>query len=368
MSMPRHIGTHSSCLGLLMKVESAKDVQSIQHLDKPAVAPAPTPAKFDELAHMFSQEVDVNNRTLDQRSLAVRTPAVEQLAQLYEQLGHPAQASLAAISRKVRLQLLQHPDTDKLLELAGGDPARAFVVLKHVAAQADTEVRPSEAAMARSAIARLEVRFKGEIQAGLNIALALQVASDDPQERQALRSLYYASVVTRQSLAAMMQALLGVYGPEQFAAGLKVMRRALADDIAAQVSSVSTALLRTLLIGLKSCGQLSGVLVNCQALVQRLGLEQDAVSLLQRLLGYANSGIAASEVPRLVADLGGNQPPRELTFLNAIYPLVQQLPLALWPDGRVRQDALHYFLVVMDELARIERGPLGTPGLSRPQA
>ena len=150
--------------------------------------------------------------------------------------------------------LLQKPTVEKLLELTGRDPARAFVVLKYVAAHADSEARPAEAALARDAINRLEIRFKGEIQAGLNIASALQTASIDPQERQALRTLYYASVVARQSLATMMQALLGVYGGERFHDGLKIMRKALADDIAALVSSSPTAVLRTLLLGLQSCG------------------------------------------------------------------------------------------------------------------
>lgn len=368
MGRARHIGTHSSCPGMPMKVESASEVHPIQYLDKPSIAPAPAPAKYDELAQIFSQEVEINSRALDQRSMAVRVPPVEQLAQLYDQLGHPAQASMASISRRVRMQLLQSPGVEKLLELAGGDPARAFVVLKYVAAQADTEVRPSEAALARDAIARLEVRFKSEIQAGLNIALALQRASDDPHERQALRTLYYASVVTRQSLATMMQALLGVYGSEQFSRGLQMMRKALADDIAALVSSVPTALLRTLLIGLQSCGQLSGVLTNCQAIIHRLSIQQDAVSVLQRLLGYASSGIATAEIQRLVADLGGSQSARDLMILNALYPLIQQLPLALWADGRVRQDVLQVFMVVMDELARLERGPLGGTALMGAQA
>jgi type III secretion protein W len=258
-----------------MKVEFSPDVQTVQPLDQPVVSPTsvPVPAKgMDELAYLFNQEVDLNSRTLSERKIGVRVLPMEQLAQFYEQLGHPAQATLASISRRVRWQLLQQPHLDKLLELAGGDPARAFVVLKYVAAQADTEVRPSEAALARDAIAKLEVRFKGQIQAGLNIAVALQAACVDPQERQALRTLYYASVVTRQSLATMMQALLGVYGGERFADGLKVMRKALADDIAASVSSLPTPLLRTLLLGLQSCGQLSAVLAGCHALLQRLGI------------------------------------------------------------------------------------------------
>lgn len=343
-----------------MKVESTPDVQTIQRLDSPVVGhpSVPAPAKgVDELAHLFNQEVEVNTRTLGQRNMGVRVPPTEQLAQLYDQLGHPAQTTLAAISRRIRLQLLQHASVDKLLDLTGGDPARAFVVLKYVVAQADTEVRPSEAALARDAVARLEARFKGEIQAGLNIATALQSVAVDPHERQALRALYYASVVTRQSLATMMQALLGIYGGERFAEGLKVMRKALADDIAALVSSMPTPLLRTLLLGLQSCGQLSAVLSGCQALILRLSIGHDGVTLLQRLLGYAGSGIVAAEILRLGDDLAGGDIVRQLVALNALYPLIQQLPLALWPDSRVREETLRVFVVVMDELHRIQRGP-----------
>ncbi|WP_025856523.1 HrpJ domain-containing protein [Pseudomonas sp. CHM02] len=348
-----------------MKVEFSPDVQTVRQLDQPAVSPTSASAPvvgMDELAHLFSQEVDLNSRALSERTIGVRVLPAEQLAHIYDQLGHPAQATLASISRRVRWQLLQQPDVGKLLEIAGGDPARAFVVLKYVAALADTEVRPSEAALARDAIAKLEVRFKGQIQAGLNIAVALQAASVDPQERQALRTLYYASVVTRQSLATMMQALLDVYGGERFSDGLKLMRKALADDIAAKVSSLPTPLLRTLLLGLQSCGQLSGVLAGCHALLQRLGIDHDAVSLLQRLLGFAGTGIAAAEILRLGADLLGDSGAQRLSALTALYPLVQQLPLALWLDSRVREETLRGFLAVMDELDRVTRSPARFPG------
>ncbi|WP_439898792.1 TyeA family type III secretion system gatekeeper subunit [Pseudomonas costantinii] len=104
------------------------------------------------------------------------------------------------------------------------------------------------------------------------------------------------------------------------------------------------------------------MLTHCQALIERLSVEEDAVGLLQRMLGYASSGIATAEVMRLAEDLGGSSSQRHLVALNALYPLMLQLPLALWPDGRVRQEALHFFLVVMDELTRTERGPAGIAG------
>ena len=346
-----------------MKVESLPDVQKLQGLDQSAPASDTRPqtpavsSDVDALANLFSQEVVSNSKALSQRSMGVRVTPMEQLSQLYDQLGHPAQATLASVSRRVRLQLLQQPSVGKLLELTGNDPARTYVVLQQITAQAEAEVRKTEAALARDALARLEMRYKREIQAGLNIAMALQAASDDPQERQAVRALYYASVVVRQSLASMMQSLLGVYGGEQFATGLKVMRRALADDIAACTSSVPTAQLRTLLQGLQSCGQLSGVLCNCQSLILRLKVEHDAVVLLQRLLGYAANGIAASEVQRLGEALVGEASSGKLASLNALYPMLKGLPSVLWRDSRGRQEGLHNFLLVMDELTRLEQLP-----------
>ena len=338
-----------------MKVESTNEVPMTPRVELPTVSPAakPEPGQgIDDLFLHFSQEVESSSRTLDKRKIGVRVPPVQALAQLYEQLGHPAQESFAAVVRRIRQKLLTQPSIDTLLELTGGDPARTFVVLKAVCGQAEADVRNSEADLARDAIAKLEIRFKGEIQAGLNIAMALHKKSGDPEELQALRALYYASVVTRQSLATMMHALLGIYSDDRFAHGLKMMSSALTADIAAHVSSVPTAMLRTLLTGLGKCGALSGVLCSCRELIQNLAIEMHAVSLLRRMLGYADTGIVTNEVMRLAEDMGGST--SKLVSLNALYKLFQKLPEALWPDSKSRQEALHNFLLVMDELARLE--------------
>ncbi|WP_439898793.1 hypothetical protein [Pseudomonas costantinii] len=105
-----------------MKVESANEMLPIQHLDQPVATAAdkPAPVRVDELAHLFLQEVETSSRTLNQRSLGVRVLPAGQIAQLYDQLGHPAQTTLSTISRQIRAQLLQHPSVDKLLELTHG--------------------------------------------------------------------------------------------------------------------------------------------------------------------------------------------------------------------------------------------------------
>ena len=149
------------------------------------------------------------------------------------------------------------------------------------------------------------------------------------------------------------------YSDDRFAHGLKMMSSALTADIAAHVSSVPTAMLRTLLTGLGKCGALSGVLCSCRELIQNLAIEMHAVSLLRRMLGYADTGIVTNEVMRLAEDMGGST--SKLVSLNALYKLFQKLPEALWPDSKSRQEALHNFLLVMDELARLERIRPGFP-------
>ncbi|USW95362.1 hypothetical protein NHF39_00800 [Pseudomonas proteolytica] len=140
-----------------MKVDPNLDVQNPAHLNQPAPAriengpPSQINAPVaDDLSALFSQEVELNTKALGKRQLGLRAPAAEQLTQLYEQLGHPAQAKMATIARNVRVQLLLGAGVGKMMGISGNDPARAYVVLKHVALQADAEGRTAEATLART--------------------------------------------------------------------------------------------------------------------------------------------------------------------------------------------------------------------------
>ena len=98
---PDHIWTLSSCTGLPMKVESTNEVPMTPRVELPTASPAakPEPGQgVDDLSLHFSQEVESSSRTLDKRVIDVRVPPVQVLAQLYEQLGHPAQESFAAVT------------------------------------------------------------------------------------------------------------------------------------------------------------------------------------------------------------------------------------------------------------------------------
>lgn len=368
-----------------MKVDVRNDVAQALKPSFPsphARAQAPQAAQHsavEEVGMLFSQQVESRSKALSLRTQQAasaelrvqKIQSIQQLTELYEQLGHPGQAGLGQLARLVRLELLLKPSVESLLALTGDDPTRTYVVLQHVTAQAQAEGRERDAQQALDFQEQVHIRYAEQIQAGMNIAQALKVASGDPSLRQAVRSLYYASVVITQSLVTIMQALLGLLGEDGVSAGLSMMSRALADDIAAQRPSQPTDTLRTLLIGLQSCRQLSAVLNSCHLFLQRSPspepqAEHTAVFLLQRLLGYASTGIEHNEIQCLSREFGGESPASQLTSLNRLYPLIQRLPLALWSDHTHRQDTLQAFLKLMGECTQAESMGQPTPGLSRP--
>ncbi|NNA69565.1 type III secretion system gatekeeper subunit SctW [Pseudomonas gessardii] len=351
-----------------MKVDPNLDVQNHPPLSQSAPVrieggqpPQVNTPAVDDLSTLFAQEVEFHGKALGQRQLGLRPMPAEQLTQLYEQLGHPAQAKMATVARNIRTQLLLGASVGKVMDISGNDPARAYVVLKHVALQADTEGRTTEANLARRSLADLEADYKPQIQAGLNTAMALQAGSDDPQMRQAVRSMYYTSVVETQSLANLMSSLLGLYGEDRFESGLRLIRGALAADAGAENSSVDRSKLRSLLRSLEDCNRLSGVLASCktligQALLLHPELHLDPVGLLQRMLGYAASGLTPHEIRHLARDLGGNDQAHQLSFLSTFFPEIKALPMAWWCDARRREEAVNSYKQVLYEYAMQERG------------
>ena len=316
---------------------------------------------------LFSQKTESSSKETAQRTLRAsgaeirvrRIEGIEQLMALYEQLGHPGQASLSQVARQVRQDMSSRSSLDSLIELTGGDPARTSVVLSYVTAWAQSEGHDADVALSHSYQDQLHTQHAGPVQAGMNIARGLSTISDDASLRQAVRTLYYANVVRRQSPAIIMQALLGMFGDKGFSVGLKMMSRALADDMAAQRPSLPTNKLRAVMLGLQSCRQLGSVLNSCRRFIEQMprhekSIELAAVSLLQRLLGYASEGIDLRESQSLGRDLGATNPDSHLLMLNRVYPLIQRLPLAIWCDQRNRQDTLRFLMGLMDELTQSE--------------
>ena len=380
--MDDHTDIRNFLDGISMKADMRNDVASVSIPLVPqreARAQAPQVSQqnaVEEVGMLFSQQVESSSKMQRGRNLRTDTPVlkvqgIQQLNELYEQLGHPGQVSLGQLTRQVRQELLSRPSVESLLALTGDDPVRTYVVLQHVTALAQAQGRVPDAVQAQAFQKQVRVRYLRQIQAGVNIARALKAANGDASLRQAVRTLYYSSVVMKQSLVSITQALLGLFGEEGIDTGLNMMGRALADDIAAYRPSVPTDKLRTLLLGLRDCGQLGSILHSCRQFIERSPArepegEHTGVALLQRLLEYASIDTDPGEIQDLSRESGEEGLSGQLVSLNQVFSLVQRLPLAVWGDPESRQATLQSLLALMGEHTRAEGIAQLRPGLSRP--
>ncbi|MFJ4192613.1 type III secretion system gatekeeper subunit SctW [Pseudomonas sp. NPDC089534] len=358
-----------------MKINSYNDVLP---LDLPGRFPFPADTaaataknplidSMEEVALKFSESVERHSKSLDERLISEstrgqRVERIEKLAELYRLLDHGDQPSLEQQARRMQMQLQQQPSLQTALGLAEQDPARADILLQQALRLSLQEGRETDAQATRSLIDELRQLHGDRIRAGFNTAGAIALFTRDPQQRAAMRQLYYKAIVGQQPLANLLEGLLEQFSEEQFGRGLRTLQRALADDIAALSPSLPGGVLGSMLRGLGSCGRLNSLLQACQALLERLGQRHGGMTSLgmsKRLLRFCGNGFFARDLTLLGDDTLGPASDRQAWFFNALYPLLQQLPLVLWKDLKTRQNGLRLLQGLMDEMARQERQALG---------
>ena len=76
--------------------------------------------------------------------------------------------------------------------------------------------------------------------------------------------------------------------------------------------------------------------------------------LLKHLLALSGNGMHLHDTLQLAQFIGGTQLKHQLSFLNGLRPMLQQLPIVLWKDLKARQNALGNLLTLMAELTQQE--------------
>ncbi|MCO8169111.1 type III secretion system gatekeeper subunit SctW [Pseudomonas sp. 21LCFQ02] len=366
-----------------MKINSFSDPRpDLDLIARPAPAEVRTPTlrnplfdSMEEVALKFTESVERHSKSLDERqvresSTAQRVERVEKLTQLYRLLDNAEQPALEQLARRMQIQMQQQAALGGILNLADNDPTRADLALQQAVRMAAAEGRQSLADQAHGLLDELRQTHGDKIRAGLNTASAIALFSSDPEQRSAMRQLYYAAIVAQQPLAALLEALLERFNEEQFTRGLRTLQRALADDIAALAPSIPGPVLRSMLRGLGAGGQINNLLKSCLALLERLahknpGSSMTALGMSKRVLRFCANGFFARDLTLLAEDTLGRQPELQPVFFNSLYSLLQTLPLAIWKDLKTRQNGLRLLMGLMEELARHERKALGLDETAR---
>ena len=332
---------------------------------------SPLEDSMEEVSMTFAEQVERKSKALNQRRVVAQPASramqhierIEKLNELLRLLDHPQHARLEALNQKMQTLLLQHlsPDLGTLLQAAGDDAARCDVLLRHTLLQAQHTRNSELATRATQWLQQLHQEKGAEVSAGINTASAIASFTTNPAQKQAMRQLYYQTIVHLQSGHAMLDALLNHVDSVHFTQGLRTLQRALADDIAARHSSIAPRALQKILSSLQDAGNLSQTLSASKILLQRLAARLPDVhfsplELTRRLLNLSGNGVYLRDLQNLSRDVAGQHPPHQLLFLSGLLPLVAQLPLSLWRDDKSknRQMALNLLRTAIGEYAATE--------------
>ncbi|MFC3395505.1 type III secretion system gatekeeper subunit SctW [Brenneria rubrifaciens] len=327
----------------------------------------PLSTSMEEIAMAFGEQAERRSKSLNRRNitqtetrLSANVERIEKLTELFRMLENSSQNTLDQQLARMNNLLLKEksPTIDDILVAAGGDPARGDILLRHLKNQ--PKQTPEVTAAAEQALKQLHEDKGPEVRAGLNTAAVISLFSTQPEQKQAMRELYYQKIVRQQSASSLLESLLERFDASTFLTGLRTLQRALAADIASLAPSISKTVLRKMLTNLNESRHLSHTLSSSQAMLTRLATKipaftLGAVELTRRLVNLSANGAYARDLHNLGRDVAGSQPEHQTLFFNALLPLVSGLPQPLWRDAKNRQTALQLIRGLIGDMAHHEK-------------
>ncbi|AWO77470.1 TyeA family type III secretion system gatekeeper subunit [Serratia marcescens] len=365
-------------------VEEALPAANLAPTAPPRQTPtSPLEDSMEEVSMTFAEQVERKSKSLNQRRVTAQPSQhaqqqierIERLNELLQLLEHPQHARLETQNQQMQTLLLNNPTPNlaELLQTAGDDPARCDVLLRHTLLHAQQVQDNALASNTLHSLEQLHQAKGAEVHAGLNTASAIAGFSTDPGQKQAMRQLYYRTIVHLQSGNAMLEAMLGQFGSTHITQGLRTLQRALADDIAARNSSIPKRALQTIRSSLQDAGNISQTLSASKQLLERLAgklpaVNLNALDLTRRLLNLSGNVTYLRDLQNLAQDTAGPQPHHQVLFLSGLVPLVYHLPQGLWRDDKTknRQMALNLLRSIIGDYAGQEpRATLAPPRATR---
>ncbi|MEH2921552.1 type III secretion system gatekeeper subunit SctW [Samsonia erythrinae] len=332
-----------------------------------APSSSPLSTSMEEVAMAFGEQAERRSKSLNRRQItqqpdaraAANVERIEKLTELFRMLENPSQSTLDQQLNRMRALLTRQdsPSLEAVLEAAGNDPARGDILLRHIQQQSR---QPELTTAAEHALQQLRQEKGPEIRAGLNTAAAIALFSTQPEQKQAMRELYYQKIVHQQSASALLDSLLERFDAATFSVGLRTLQRALAADMASLTPSISKTILNKMLSNLNDARHLTHTLSSSQTLLERMAnkvpaFTLTAVELTRRLIGLSANGAYARDLHNLGRDVAGTQIPHQVIFFSALLPLVSDLPHPLWRDSKNRQTALQLIRGMIGDIAQYEK-------------
>jgi len=306
-----------------------------------------------------SEEKTLAKRTIGEKSTR-RETLIQNVQQAMEMLGDLSKDDL---DRMLRL-LKQKASTDssgRLLQVREQlkEPAHQYAALLALAEELRGEGGASAQLQAvEAALQQLEQEQGPAIRAALNVSnIARQFAGAQLGDVQTLRDTYRDAVLDHQDLSQTFGKLIEQYGEAELPQAIQYLVKALGADIAADGSSIDRQKLNAALNDLYRLEVLTGMLEDCNTLVERNrtpGNGYRGGQLLKDVLDLQkNQWLRPDLIAPLPAKLGVREVSSEINFLREFKELARMIPLKAYTEPEQRPRLLDAIQQAMD--AAIER-------------
>jgi type III secretion system YopN/LcrE/InvE/MxiC family regulator len=360
--------------------------ETVQTQPRPGTAASATPQdklgafQASEMAADSDVGADAAHRAKSNPGKHVRQ---EKKSQSYEQLRRMPQQRLRRVfdameghtgnERNAELELNSSAEDllaafdsgnfDEAADALHKDPLRRYVILCTAAHMLRTQLG-NEAAQGNTAgqdslranLVRLDaaidklLRANGKrIRGGFNTAQALEFFSNEVEERDKLRDVYYDTIVTGRSVRETFERLLKAFGPSRFRNCVKTLRNAIVDDMKAPFPSSNRILLEAYYQGLKETHVLLSMIRATSELEQKIGptalkSDQGVVDFLTQVLHYTDGPGTARQLNQICEAVAGTEY-KEMLADESLSRHVKQfllkhIPIDVWSDDGIRDTVL----------------------------
>lgn len=310
----------------------------------------------EELTFQFSESMERKMKSLSTRSFqpaesTKRAETIEKLRALYELLDNEFNQQNLKLQAK---QIYQYAANGQEIKLSDANiPAASYILLKEAHNFAFSNNNTDARLAIEKKLEELDKKDGRKINAGLNTAEQLHSAYKDSSKRDAMRHIYYQSILGSSSLSGLMHALLDTFGERDLSSSINVLTKAVLEDMNALRPSSSREHLSLKLKDLNGMNCARSLINDCKAFIGNIKNkknvpEGDAIVLTKSILTMTSGSIFSNDLHRLANEFVGSDPEQKLVFLNSFFPFVKSLPQALWNNAKSRMTGLDTMLAHME--------------------
>jgi hypothetical protein len=193
-----------------------------------------------------------------------------------------------------------------------------------------------------AALSKTVKRHRRRIAGGLNTAEAIAAFSEVIAERDAMRDIYYDTIVTGCTIQDTFSRLLAAFGSDRFERAVQTLRHAIVEDMSARMPSSNVIQLEAYFRALDDSRKLNSLIKAAQKLDEKIGAKQlrsndGMAAFLREVLRYAEGPPAVTQYRRICETVGG----KELMDSDAVRQqvksfLLYDVPLSVWKTAEVR--------------------------------